>query len=229
MPNIHQVRRVLLRAPAVVAGGSFALTFGQAASHTGNTGTTYQYGTLSYPSGATRLVLAFTTIVGSPDTISAASIGGNALTHVSSTFASYGAFGNVVDIWMSSAPIAGSSGAVEVVIDGEALVTSAVAIYGVTTTTPAVSYSASATPGNGTGPNTLTNVSVPSGGGGIVVANANDKTFDSWTNALNDALLTSGGRTYAFAHTTGSGTFNVDFAWTGGAEQVPLAVATWGP
>jgi hypothetical protein len=209
---------------------SFSITFGSAAAQVSNAGATYDYGTLTYPVGATRLVVAICAIPGTTQTVTGVTVGGTSLTHVANTFAnSGGASGNAVDIWISSASIAGSSGDIQVTYGSTLGFNSAVAVYGLTTTTTTPAFSNSIAAGFGAGPTTLSSVVVPASGGGIVVVNGSSKTFSSWTNAATDMILNASGNFYAFGHTTGSGTLSVSYAWTGGGDQIPMAVATWGP
>jgi hypothetical protein len=135
----------------------------------------------------------------------------------------------MVDIWESTGAIAGTSGDVQVTYGSALGFNSAVAIYALTTTTPAASFSNAVAPANGSGPTTISSVAVPSGGGGIVVVFGSNKTFSSWTNAVTDVLVSAGGNTHAFGHTNFTGTNSVSYAWTTGLDIIPMSIAAWGP
>jgi hypothetical protein len=213
-------------------GGGFSLTYQSSIGSTDITNTTVDYGTLSYGSGNTRVVVAiqwlqnFTT----PATITGVTVGGVSLAQVSGVYLSNGIGNSALDMWESTSSLSGTSGDVQVTYTTHACCSSVVALYNLQTTTPAASTSTSAWSGGGShfsvsvGPYT-----VPSSGGSIVesVLDGSNQTI-GFTNATVDQTLTVASNGYAFGHTTSTGAVTVSATWASGWSGA-IAVAAWGP
>jgi hypothetical protein len=210
-------------------GGGFALTYGSSAGNNSPSGT-INYGTLSYPSGATRIVVGVQWFpTGGTDTITGITVGGTALTQIS------GAYGNIggsqpvaADVWISSAPLSGSSGAVSVTYSAAPAHQSSVALYGLTTTTPAPSADAVTIGGYTT--SISTSLTIPSGGGALVLTNAsNGITVSSFTNAAQDVDVAAGWSGFYYAHTTATVAGTTITATYASNDIAVLSVVAWGP
>jgi hypothetical protein len=210
------------------SGGSFALTFNQLATLSGGAGPSYDFGTMSYTPGNTRVIFGIATLSGSATTsIVGVTIGGVALAHVPNTFAFSGstAFG-LTDIWESTGPLSGSSGDVVVTVSdsinpfGE---TGDVALYSLITSSPTVSSANNAESINSA---TLSAaLTVPAGGVGIALSCVDNGSAQTISLTATDQV---GSRGNIFAHTTSTGSISptATFAASGASA---LSVAAWGP
>jgi hypothetical protein len=183
---------------------------------------------MTYGSGNTRVILEIIWVTVGSSSISGITIGGTALTHVSST-ANNNSGNPSTDIWQSSAPLAGSSGDVQVTYNtaGPSFGQS-VALYDLVTTTPtafAGSTLASGSPSTSFGPT----ISVPSGGGGLLVTSTGGANTISFTNASQDALRTPSGQKFYFAHTTATGSPVTVTETLGASDNAYASLASWGP
>jgi hypothetical protein len=214
----------LLGAGGPAASGGFALTYQSSAGVAG--GTVVNYGSLNY-SSCTRVVVAVQWVA-STATVSSITVGGSSLAHVASTNLFSSSTG--IDIWESSASLGAGPGTVSVTYSA-ALggFGSAVAVYCLTTTTPAASAGNTTVGTFGSGPVSVS-LTVPSGGGGIAAATTtNSANLSAWTNAANDVTVSSGGNFFSFCHTTYSGAASVSYQWAGGGNTGLISGAAWGP
>lgn len=211
------------------AGGApaFALTFGQLGTSTG-VSTSNSFGTLSYASGNTRVILGIAVLAGSGTTsITGVTIGGTALSHVSGSLATQASIGGIItDIWESTGSLSGSSGAVVVTVSDSInpfSSTGYAATYSLTTTAPSASSANSATAGFGT--TVAAAYTVPSGGGGLVVTGGNNGT--AITSLSSSTIDSSTGARY-FAHSTATGSLTPSALYSGG-DLLAMSAAAWGP
>jgi hypothetical protein len=225
MPNIHQVRRVLLKSPAAVAASGFDLSY-QSSLITSTTATPITYAGLTWAAGATRTVCVIQYINATTPAISAVTINGTACSQVSGTFLNNGE--QCIDIWVSDSPVSGTSGSVVVTYGSNNSYRSAVGLYNLTTTTVApgtadTSFAAASSL-------TLGAVTIPSGGGAVFGAFAYlGATITSpGGNAVIDASLLSGGLTLNFGHTTATGSQSVGLTFSA-SDNLIGAVVPWGP
>jgi len=202
----------------------FSLTFNQSA--TGGTTSVVNYGTLAYTAGATRVIVANCWIPsGAGHTITGITVGGVALAQVSGAYIEDSINGDASDIWESTAPLAGSSGAVIVTYSASLGFTSSVAVYSLTTTTPTAAAATNGT--TGVSPNSLT-INVPSGGGGLVVSAMNNGAAITITNTANDTII-AGSNNANYGHTTATGaSVSVSASWSSGTTNV-MSIVSWSP
>jgi hypothetical protein len=214
------------------AGGApaFSLTNQSSAGSTSNATTTIDYGTLSYGSGNTRVIVAVTWYTsGAAQTITGITIGGVALAQVSGAYVQQapGAFSPNIDIWESTGSLAGTSGDVQVTFSAVTGFGSAVALYNLVTTTPAASAATNASTSNAT--SLSTTMTVPAGGGGIVVTlTGNGKLVNYTSNATLDVAVSVSGNNHNFGHTTATGALTPTGNWSP-ADPAVMASAAWGP
>lgn len=202
---------------------SFSLTYESSASSSATT-STIDYGTLSYGSGNTRVILAIANRVDLGVTVTSASIGGTSLSHISGAYESGGGV-DMVDMWISTAPLAGSSGDVQVTYSGTVFgPSSAVALYNLVTTTPAPSATNIGSTPNGASAGAA--ISIPTGGGGAVVANCENGSIISGTNFTIDANLNSGRQVFGHTTSTGSVTPTVNSSST---DAMVISATSWAP
>jgi hypothetical protein len=228
-----QERAVILnyRPPAATGSGGFSLVYESSASSTDTTHTTIDFGTLTYGSGCTRVVVAVSWYTGASSGISGLTIGGIALAHISGSLAVDSPSNNISsDVWESTAALTGPSGDVQVTFASAQTFVASVALYCLTTTTP----TASATAVNGgitvtslTAPSTGT-ITIPSGGGGLVITHTNAGKTATFTNAAVDADSTTGGTNQYYAHTTATGAITVTANYSG-SDAAVISVVAWGP
>ena len=202
-------------------GGGFSLTYkaGDISSTSGSA--TVDYGTLTWGSGCTAVVI---TIAGQSQTtgqVSSVSVAGNSPAEVSG--AGSGANESASSDIYQFTPV-GTSGDVQVTYSASVWNGSQVGVYCLVTThsigtgawTNNSASSVSATP------------TVPSGGGALaVVANGSGTGTFTWTNATADeGNASSIGST---AHTTSTGSVAITATANGGSSALFLSTAYWSP
>lgn len=207
-------------------GGGFSLTYGSNAGVT-STGTTINYGTLTWGSGCNAVIIAVNWYnSNAADTISSMTVGGSAASAIANTTTSSGTFQSSVSLWQLNSP-SGSSGAVSVTYSAATTFNSSVAAYCLVSSHTTVSSSASQ--GVGSGVNATANVTIPAGGGAVVVGATNSGATITWTNATQDAVFTTGSVYEAYAHnTTSSGAVSI-VNTPATAQSNVIAAATFGP
>lgn len=233
MPRVRpRGRRLIQHAIFGSAGGGssgFSINFGAMSHLTDTTHTTVDYGTTAYPSGATRLVIAIAWIPAATNTITAVNIVGSGVTFTQISGAYVTTTGAVqsADMWISSGPVSGSSGDIQVTYTGVCGWESAVSTFGVHTTTPAPGTASHASNADGT---TVTStLNIPTGGGAIVIAAAGNAHTATFTNTLtpdgNDTA--SGGGYFMRTNTTGA-SVSVVGTWSA-ADSLVITAVPWGP
>jgi hypothetical protein len=209
----------------VIAAPPFSLTYESSIGSSDTTNTTVDYGTLSYGSGNTRVIVAVQWVAGGA--ITGVTVGGVALAQVS------GAFNNLsasfrTDAWESTSALAGTSGDVQVTYASAVSFTSVVALYNLVTTTPTSSGAVQGNQAFGTTVATSSAIGIPTGGGAIVMVIGGGTGF-AFSNATLDAAVVAGGQTQNwYGHTTSTGSVTPGASWTGNNVTSITAVA-WGP
>jgi hypothetical protein len=170
---------------------SFSLTYESSATSTAGT-TSINYGTMTWVNGQ-YIVMGLSFFDNfSPTTVSSITVGGVSLVQVSGAFQSRGAAGAQVDVWISPSPMASASGNVTVVYTQSPNLfgaPSSIAIYSLSTTTPAAASTSGNIYSSGTNPYVAT-PAVPTGGGALVVAyNENGSAISFWSAATGDVVL----------------------------------------
>jgi hypothetical protein len=213
--------------PAASGGGGTALTFG-AMSPSFNTSTaTVDYGTTNYTSGATRIIIAVQWVPNSGNTITAVNIVSSGVTFSPIPSAYANATSISTDMWISSGPVSGSSGDVQVTYTGHCAWESSIATYGLTTTTPAPGTAGTGSAINNT--SATASIIIPTGGVALVVAGSGNGHTATFTNTLTpDADDTGNGLNsyYMRANTTGS--ISVVGTWSGN-DNIVISAVPWGP
>ena len=214
-------------------GGPFALVAGGSASSSDTTHPSIDYGTVTYPPGASRIVacIQWYPPVGG-DAITALTIGGAPLTQVPGAAITSTSAGVAIDVWETSASLSGSSGDVQITFAAACAYTSSVVLYGLTTTTPAVSATATQTTfgTNGGGPNDYSvALNIPSGGGALFMTASRNGAVASYVNASIDADITVGGANQYYGHATTTGVGSILRATYVTADQVAASAVAWGP
>jgi hypothetical protein len=211
-------------------GGGFALAYQSSATTTNTSLTTLDSGTLTYGSGNTRVIVALEWINNgsSANTVTGVTIGGVALSQVSGAYVTNGgAFAVSVDVWMSTGPLSGSSGDVQVTYSAPVGFAGSIALYNLVTSTPAPGTPA--TTFNINAPSLTVSATIPAGGGAIALfVGQNGTAFSSWTNAATDVDVAPGGAHQIYGHATATGTVSVTGTLTGN-DGVVLSVVPWGP
>lgn len=229
MPNINQVRRVLLKAPPVAAVGAFDLTYQDAkTSAAGATPLTYSGYTLA--SGATRTIAVLLFQGGVTPGIASMTINGVACTQIAGALANAGG-DQSADMWISNSAVTGGTIDVVVTYNSATSYHSAVALYNVTTATPAFnaadsSINTSSSPSITVGP-----INIPTGGQAVFGAYEYFGATATITsgNATYDATPASGGITFYFGRTTTTGA-SVSVTLTYSANDLgPATFVSWGP
>lgn len=211
-------------AATLTAPSTFALAFGAMSSLNDSSHTTVDYGTTAYPSGATRIVIAIAWVPSAANTVAAVNIIGSGVTftQIPGAYITVGGAAQSVDMWISSGPVSGSSGDVQITYTGHCGWESSIATYGLTTSSPTPG-----TAGTGSASGTTTtsaSIVVPSGGGAIVVAAAGNAHTATFTNTLTpDATDTPIGGGY-FVRTNSTGSISVVGTWSGNDSLVISAV-----
>jgi hypothetical protein len=210
-------------------GSSFSLT-AQGSSGSSTTGNTIiNYGTVSYGSGCNAVLIGiwWYPTAGS-NVVSGVSVGGSAASQVSASFTSQGSFS--MDLWQLNSP-AGSSANITVTYSANVTFNSNVTAYCLVTTTTAVSAVAH----NGAGPVSCgvaspvsATISVPAGGGAVVITGDNNGQVLSFTNASSDGVYVGGGVQDRWGHTTSTGSITVS-STPAGTDTCAIAAASWGP
>ena len=217
-------------AATLTAPSTFALTFGAMSHINDATSTTVDYGTTNYPAGATRIVIAIAWIPFATNTITAVNIVGSGATFTQIPGAYVTATGAVqsVDMWISSGPVSGSSGDVQVTYTGHCAWESAISTYGVTTTTPTPGTAGTGFSNSNASNTTSASITVSTGGGAIVVAASGNAHTATFTNTLtpdgNDTA--SGGGYFLRANATGS--FNIVGTWSAN-DTLAISAVPWAP
>jgi len=203
----------LAKAPA------FSLTFGQ--ENQAASGTTVNYGILTYGSGCTRVVSG--NVLYSTG-ISSETVNGSSLGAVSGAFVITGSFAG--DIWMSSAAVAGSSGNVSVTYAGAIGFNSSTAVYCLITATPSPG---TAVHNIASGTSVAISVTIPAGGGALVISgSSNGNAITGITNAAIDKTDVTNGINQTYAHTTATGTITVTASYAS-TDAIFISVVPWGP
>lgn len=229
MPNILVNRRVVLRPPpsAVAPPAGFDLSYQSSAAVMDTAAPAVAYGTLTYAAGATRTIAVIQWYDGSSPGIASLTVGGQSFSAVSGAYIN--SADKNVDIWISDAPLSGTSGAVSVTYNSSLEWASAVALYNLTTTTPAAGTPATVvvtlTSSISVGPATI-----PSGGGALFATYPYVGGTGSIAsgNAVVDASPVAGGTTFYFAHTTATGSQSVTLTY-GASDHGVATLVPWGP
>jgi adhesin HecA-like repeat protein len=220
--QVGQIPTYIQPAPS---GASFSLTYESIANSTAHT-TTVDFGTMTYGSGCTRVVVGIGTFAVGVG-VSSVTINGVAASAISGTTTAT----NVPStIWQTNSAVSGSSGDVQVTFSAAPLDNSAVSLYCLVTSTPTPSSGQS---NSTTGAATISqSITVPTGGGAVAFAsgyNGGGTTGPNFTNATSDALDNTAGQVIANAgHLTSTGSVSVTAAVSGGSF-VSLSLAAWGP
>jgi hypothetical protein len=213
-------------------GGSFSLTYQLSNFLSANAVTTQDFGTLTYGSDCTRVVIAVGAYVGTSASATAVPVNGVSASAVAGTL-SNGAAGNMfTQIWETNSALSGSSGDVQVTYSASSQtvgnVFNGVALYCLTTTTPTAHNGEVAS--NIFGATVNQNVSVPTGRVAIGIVNGPSSAFASggtWTNLSQDAYNSSG-TSIVTGHTASAGTVSVTATGTG-TSGMELSLASGGP
>lgn len=208
-------------------GGGFSIVAGATALSGNTSATTIDFGTVAYPSGATRTVVAIAWY-GFAITVTAVTVGGVSLTQIAgAAVASASGPNNAGDMWISSGPLSGSSGDVQVTFSAAQQYEASVALFGVTTTTPAPS--AHSTNSYNSATSISTSLNIPAGGGGIFLATETNGVAITFTNATIDLQQTAGGINQAYGHTTTTGSGVAVSGSLGSNGGGVLSVVAWAP
>lgn len=213
---------------AGAAVGGASLTYVSSAVSGASSGNPINYGTLSYGSGCTRVIVATSWINGSVNPVAGITVGGVSLVQVSGAFASNGtSFSTNTDVWESSAGLAGTSGTVIVDYTTGIGYFSTVAVYCLVTTTPTASASIVAHPGSSP---VSASIVVPSGGVALMVSSEGTAgSSASFTNATVDVDVTASPNNNYYGHTTSTGTVLVTATYTGGTNTPVMSLVSWAP
>jgi hypothetical protein len=212
-------------------GGGFDLSYQSSAAQNATTTSPINFGTLSYAAGATRTICVVQWYDGSSPGITSLTVGGQAFSQVSGAYVN--SADKNVDVWISNAPLSGTSGAVVVTFTSNLEWASAVALYNLTTTTVAAGTPATIAVGIAASI-TAGPASIPSGGGALFATwpyDAGGAPTGSITsgNATIDASPSAGpGSTFYFGHTTATGSQSVTFTYSASTSGVATLVP-WGP
>lgn len=217
-----QIRQLLLFQKPNVAASAFSLTFQSSATSSNTSLTTIDFGTLTYGAGCTRVVVASQWYVGG--TISNVTIGGVSLSQISGAHVAVG--GIAADAWESAAALAGSSGDVQVTFSVAQSFVASVAVYCLNTTTPTAS--ATNTASNVSGTVLTAPITVPAGGGGLVISQSSNGHTATFASATVDADLVTGGTNQYYGHTTATGAISVTATY-GATDNIDLSVVAWAP
>lgn len=217
------------RAPIDASGGgaSFSLVYSSTGNSSAST-TTISYGTLAYASGATRIVVGVSGYLNGA--VSSVSVGGNALAPIAGAAVTVG--GVYSDVWQSTAPLSGSSGAVSVTYASAPNYVTSVALYSLTTTTPASSAQQS-TFHTSSAAALAVSINIPTGGGALAITNnagpgsGNTVTFTNATIDINGNSPATDSQYYAHTTATGAAT-SVSALWSA-INTGSLTVVAWGP
>jgi hypothetical protein len=203
---------------------AFSLTY-ESSNSFATTGTaTKDYGTQTYGSGNTRVVLVILWR-GGGTVVSSASIGGSALSQVGAGAAFVcNSSGDCVDMWESTTALAGSSGDVSVTYSGIPNTRSAVALYNLVTTTPIVNTEGTQT--NAFGTTCAITKTIPTGGAAVVALNTENALASNFTNATLDVSILS--NTMIVGHTTTTGSLTVT-SNASSNDVLGCSLAAWGP
>jgi hypothetical protein len=203
---------------------------GGSAPSTTTGSTSINYGTLNYSPGNSRVIVAIQwTYNGGGQAITGVTVGGVALVQVAGA-ANYGDGGSgssAIDVWISSAPLSGSSGAVVVTANQAFPWYSSAAVYSLKTSS---SVRADVSVKSNAGSTIIaTNINVPAGGVALALSSgSNGATFSNFTPGTVDATETPPGRVYAYGHVTTTGSVNV-IATFGTPDSLVLTAVSWGP
>jgi hypothetical protein len=212
---------------APAGGVTFNLSYASSAISSANS-TSITYGTLGYSAGATRTICVVQWYGGTGPSITSLTVGGQSFSQVSGAQAS--STDMAASVWISNAPLSGSSGSVVVNYSPATTYYSAVALYNLTTTTPAAGTPATITPA-GPAP-TITDgpITVPSGGGAVFATFAYSGATGTITsgNATIDAFVSAASANFYFGHTTAVGSQSVTFTYSA-SDRGPATLVPWGP
>jgi len=217
--------------PLVKSGGvAFSLTYNGGSAGSSSAATTVDFGTLTYGSGCTRVVIGINWLPGGT-AVTGVTIGGTNLAQISGAYKNQGSV--AVDAWESSAALAGTSGDVQVTFNAVGGSGSSVALYCLITSTPAAGLPVINSVAFNGGPTiTATGVVVPSGGGALVLTgDQNGHAISSFTNAAQNVDVVTppfSTNTY-YAHTTSTGTINVTADYGVVGVGLVISVVPWGP
>jgi hypothetical protein len=215
---------------------SFSLTYGGSAG-SGTTASTIDYGNISFPTGQTRLIVAIQwTVNGTGHVVTGVTVGGTgcsggtALAQVPSAYIESGNSSGqtAADVWMSTGSLAGGSLDVCVTYNIALGWKSAVAGYGVITTTPTPSaFNGFDT--NGTVIN-AGSFAIPSGVQALIVTgSANGTAISSETTWSLDATVSiASSRLYYFGRTTSMGSVTPSAA-SASNDGLAMSAVVWGP
>lgn len=210
----------------LVATGSFALTFGSGHEVIISSAGPVDFGTMSYPSGASRIVVCIGWVP-NPGNVSAVNIVGSGVTfsQISGAFVTNpSGAATAVDAWISSGPVSGSSGDVQISLTNT-VINPSVALYGLTAAslipgTPGTAFQ------NNT--NTLTaTATIPAGGGAIALTSAgNDTALTSLTHTSAIDYNTGGGLGVGRTNVTGSVSVTSSY---GNNDGLAISIVPFGP
>jgi hypothetical protein len=219
VPGVPQIGQVgaAYNYPPTVSGGSSSLTF-ESISSIATNGTATNFGTMTYGSGCTRVIIVMVNFDTSSNPATAVTVNGVSAAAVnpggsSPAFINGGSNANVTvngDIWETNSAVAGSSGTVSITWTNATTFGATAALYCLVTATPAANSTANDATGSGSSPSIT--LSVPSGGFGLVgFTNSTNNGVTSWTGATADANADDGGSALQLyvAHTTSTGSVAV--------------------
>lgn len=213
----------------IITGGGFALTY-QSSIATSSTASPITYAPSGgYAAGAPRTICLVQYYANAGATVTGVTIDGVALTPISGAAISTG--DKAVAAFISSAPLTGNASAsVVVTYSANNTFVSAIALYNLTTTTPAAGTPATLVNTSAGATITAGPVSIPAGGGGLFATFpylSNTGTITSG-NAVIDGSPVAGGTTFYFAHTTATGSQSVTLTYSVN-DAGPAMLIPWGP
>lgn len=213
---------------ALDAGGSVTpatLTYESISSIAAN-GATTNFGTMTYGSGCTRVIIAMVNYSAGSNQATAVIVNGISASAVSGAFLN-GAVNLNGDIWITNSSVSGSSGVVSVTWTGTTAFGATAALYCLTTTT--ATRSDVQTINQLVSPPSVT-LSVPTNGVGVALYTQEvNNPLTSWTGATQDATANAGGAALELyvAHTTATG--SVPITANSSTNGGMLVAASWGP
>lgn len=176
---------------------------------------------------ANRVVAAGIFVQGFIGTVTGVTIGGVSATQVTGAAAS--ATSIQTDIWYASVPT-GTTATVVVTMNTSQQYSMAVSTFRIITTTPTAGTGGSGTQGFGlTASATIT---VPAGGGAIVLGQLDDSQAQSWNVAtVDNARTTTGanGTSSYDGHITGLSGSQTNTVTVGSNDRIATSAAPWGP
>jgi hypothetical protein len=214
------------------SGGSFSLTY-ESQAIVSTAASTIDFGTLTYGSGCTRVVIALTGLnFSSPLQATSVTVNGVSATAVSGAYAA--PQDSFTDVWETNSSVSGSSGDVSVTYNESSQPFGSpgmsVALYCLVTAHPTATSSANNVIDTGSGATSISaTITVPSGGAAVGVGlseNCRASPAASWTSFTTDGTPNV---CLANRHSTTAGSNSPSFNIGATADYMSLSLAAWGP